>query len=301
LAKADESHHCVDYIGAMCSATRYKGGLKRKRLGKLSAQAYLAHGVNRDVSLWLWFKRRILTDGSRLAAMEKADSAEDLTSVCDAIEFNLLADLPRSVVDRAVNRYKDGYQTFLLDNVFDLVADVKKMTETGIGTVVDSACGLSLIALRDLKVKKGQRLSAIQGLACAVRAADSDDSKICNSFIAPSSGSASGTEKFLGGLLSLAAHCCEPRLQLVPVKGAPTTTYTLAAKSSHTIAKGALISFRYCDPAKLGFECRCPAEHSTTTLEVSGASGKKRKLQAEAREGRANKRRKGEGGQDVDV
>jgi hypothetical protein len=281
----------------MCSATRYKGGLKRKRLGKLSAQACLAHGVNRDVSLWLWFKRRILMDGSRLAAAEKANSAEELTSVCDAIGFNLLADLPRSVVDRAMNRYKDGYQSCLLDEVFDLVAQVKKMTDAGIGTVVDAACGLSLIALRDLTLKKGQRLNAIQGLACAVRAADSDDTKICNSFIAPSSGCAAGAEKFLGGLLSLAAHCCEPKLQLVPVKGAPSTTYTLAAKSSYTIAKGALISFRYCDPAKLGFECRCPAAHSTTTLE---SAGRKRKLQAEDREGRAAKRRKGEAGQSLD-
>jgi hypothetical protein len=301
LFQIDEFHHCVDCICAMCSATRYKGGLKRKRLGKLSAQACLSHGVNRDVSLWLWFKRRILMAPDRLAAVIKANSAEKLTSVCDAIGFNLLADLPRSVVDRAVNRYKDGYQTCLLDDVFDLVADVKKMTDAGIGTVVDAACGLSLIALRDLTLKKGQRLATIQGLACAVRAADNDDTKICNSFIAPSSGSASGAEKFLGGLLSLAAHCCEPKLQLVLVKGAPSTTYTLAAKSSHTIAKGALISFRYCDPSKLGFECRCPTVHSTTILEATGASGRKRKLQADEREGRAAKRRKGEGGQNLDL
>ncbi len=281
----------------MCSATRYKGGLKRKRLGKLSAQACLAHGVNRDVSLWLWFKRRILMAPDRLAAVVKANSAEHLTSVCDAIGFNLLADLPRSVVDRAVNRYKDGYQRCLLDDVFHLVADAKKMTDAGIGTVVDAACGLSLIALRDLTLKKGQRLNSVQGLACAVRAADNDDTKICNSFIAPSSGSAAGAEKFLGGLLSLAAHCCEPKLQLVLVKGAPSTTYTLAAKSSHTIAKGALISFRYCDQTKLGFECRCPAEHSATTLETLG---RKRKQQTESREGRANKRRRGEAGQSLD-
>jgi hypothetical protein len=280
----------------MCSARRFKGGLKRKPQSKLTALGRSSRGVNRDVSLWIWFKRRILSNPERCDALLSANSPSELETACLKIQYKLLSDLPRSIVDRAVARCNGRYEGQLWRSVFDLCAEIKQMdTEHGIGVTVDPECGLSLVALRDLTLKKGQRLDAIQGLARAVRTADSNDTDICNSFIAPSSGSASGAERFLAGPLALAAHCCEPQLQLVSVAGAPTGTYTLEAKRKHTIAKGALVSFRYCDPAKLGFECRCPAVHSATMKAATGAAGRKRKLQAGEREYRA-KRRKGEPG-----
>jgi hypothetical protein len=171
-----------------------------------------------------------------------------------------------------MKRYQDSYQRFLLEAVFELVTEIKQMTASGIGMVLDPVCGLSLVALADLELKRGQRLTSVLGETVAVRT-DGFDPSTCNSFLAASSGALAGEEKFLMGTLSLAAHCCEPRLRLVLVKGS-RSKYTLAAKCAHTIPKGSLITFRYCDPADLGFDCHCPSSHLHA---ASSSTGTKRK------------------------
>jgi hypothetical protein len=96
------------------------GRNQAKTAGQVDALWFCAVWVNRDVSLWEWFKRRILCHPDRLSALLSANSAEELTSAAFGAEHNLLTDLPRSIVDRAIARYKDRYQSRLLRSVFDL-------------------------------------------------------------------------------------------------------------------------------------------------------------------------------------
>jgi hypothetical protein len=178
-----------------------------------------AAGNSLDVRLWLWVKRRILQHEAVLSALMDCPDVESLVDSAKT-SFGLLIPFAMSPSLRGTARKRWGPSAsrMLQLAVFRNVAEFKALRDShGIGLSVDSKCGLSLVATRDLAFAAHETVP-VRGTLAPLRGADiigAAAGEGLDSWMALSS--CDRRERLLHGPLSLAAHSCVPLFDAVTV------------------------------------------------------------------------------------